>query len=190
MVLVLVASWLFPVITILIKLDSKGRVFFIQDRVGIKNRKFKCIKFRTLKETKMFPEKFSPVVENDPRITRIGRFLRTSNLDEFPQFINVLKGNMSIVGPRPHAIQYDKEYGHTVEEIKLRHTVKPGITGWAQIHGLRGDVSDRKENISRTAKRIEYDLWYIENWSFGLDIKIIFSTIWLTITGRTKAIIN
>ena len=129
-----------------------------------------------------------PVVENDPRVTRIGKFLRKSNLDELPQFLNVLKGDMSAIGPRPHAIPYDKKYGKVVDEIRLRHNVKPGITGWAQVHGLRGDVVDEEENWKRTTKRIQYDLWYIENWTFTLDIQIILITIWQMIRGKTRAV--
>ena len=131
-------------------------------------------------------EKFKPVVLNDPRITRLGRFLRKSNLDELPQFLNVLKGEMSVVGPRPHAVPYDDIYGKVVDEIRLRHNVKPGITGWAQIHGLRGDVAEEEENRMRTRKRIQYDIWYIENWSFTLDIQIILITIWKMLRGKTE----
>ena len=159
----------------------------MQERIGARNKKFKCYKFRTLYEESSSAD-FKPVIENDPRITPVGRFLRKSNIDELPQFFNVLKGDMSIVGPRPHAIPYDDKYGKFVEEIKLRHSIKPGITGWAQIHGLRGDVEDEEENKKRTSKRIEYDLWYIENWSFWLDVQIILQTIWQMLRGRTKAI--
>ncbi|MBT8378442.1 MAG: sugar transferase, partial [Ignavibacteria bacterium] len=103
------------------------------------------------------------------------------------QFINVLKGEMSVVGPRPHAVSYNDMYGKIVDEIRLRHNVKPGITGWAQIHGLRGDVPDEEENTKRTKKRIEYDIWYIENWSFTLDLQIILLTIWKMLKGKTEA---
>jgi len=95
---------------------------------------------------------------------------------------------MSAIGPRPHAIQYDKKYGKVVDEIRLRHNVKPGITGWAQVHGLRGDVEDEEENLIRTTKRIQFDLWYIENWTFTLDIQIILITIWQMIRGKTRAV--
>jgi putative colanic acid biosynthesis UDP-glucose lipid carrier transferase len=115
----------------------------------------------------------------------MGRFLRKSNIDELPQFINVLKGEMSIVGPRPYPMPYDTRYGKIFEEIKLRHNVKPGITGWAQVHGLRGDVIDDEENKKLITKRIEYDLWYIENWTFWLDIQIILLTILQVIRGNT-----
>ncbi len=185
LVIIFVLSWLFPVIFILTKLTSPGPVFFIQDRVGAKNKKFKCYKFRTMKVSSSDPNsKFKPVVENDPRVTKLGRFLRKSNLDELPQFLNVLKGEMSVVGPRPHAVTYDEVYGKIVDEIRLRYNVKPGITGWAQIHGLRGDVPDEEENIRRTRKRIEYDIWYIENWSLTLDIQIILITVWQMLRGK------
>jgi exopolysaccharide biosynthesis polyprenyl glycosylphosphotransferase len=184
---VFVLSWMIPVIFILSRFLSKGSVFFVQKRIGTKNRKFNCYKFRTMLPEREPAEKFKPVVSNDPRITKLGKFLRKSNLDELPQFLNVLKGEMSVVGPRPHAIPYDDIYGKVVDEIRLRHNVKPGITGWAQIHGLRGDVADEEENRKRTRERIEYDIWYIENWSFTLDIQIILITIWKMLRGRTEA---
>jgi putative colanic acid biosynthesis UDP-glucose lipid carrier transferase len=183
--LVLIYSWLYPLIAIFLKKDSDGPVIFIQERIGVKNKKFKCYKFRTLKAVSG-KEHFVPVTMDDPRITGFGRLLRKSNLDEISQFINVLKGEMSIVGPRPHAIPYDNKYGLIVDEIKLRHNVKPGITGWAQVHGLRGDAFSEDENTRRTIKRIEHDIWYIENWSFWLDIQIILLTVWQMIKGDTK----
>jgi len=188
-VIIFILSWLYPIIFILSKLTSPGPVFFIQDRIGTRNEKFNCYKFRTMKvEEESESLTVKPVIEDDPRVTRIGRFLRKSNLDELPQFLNVLKGDMSAIGPRPHAIPYDKKYGKVVDEIRLRHNVKPGITGWAQVHGLRGDVVDEEENRNRTAKRIQYDLWYIENWTFTLDIQIILITIWQMIRGKTRAV--
>lgn len=187
-VILIILSWLAPVIALVLKLTSKGKVFFVQDRIGAKNKKFRCYKFRTMIDDKSAQREFKPAVANDPRITKTGKILRESNLDEIPQFVNVLKGEMSIVGPRPHAVPYDEKYGKIVEEIRLRHNVKPGITGWAQIHGLRGDVEDETESIKRTIKRIEYDLWYIENWSFWLDIQIILLTVWQMISGETKGV--
>lgn len=186
--LVFIYSWLFPVIAFFLKKDSKGPVIFTQDRVGVKNKKFICYKFRTLHSGKKDDELFVPVIKDDPRITRFGSLLRRSNLDELPQFINVLKGEMSVVGPRPHAIPYDDKYRLIVEEIRLRQNVKPGITGWAQVHGLRGDTFSEEENTRRTIQRIEHDIWYIENWSFWLDIQIIILTIWQMIKGDTKGI--
>jgi putative colanic acid biosysnthesis UDP-glucose lipid carrier transferase len=186
--LVLIYSWLFPVIAFFLKKDSRGTVIFRQDRIGVKNKKFICYKFRTLHSEKKENELFVPVIKDDSRITRFGNFLRKSNLDELPQFINVLKGEMSVVGPRPHAIPYDDKYRLIVEDIRLRHNVKPGITGWAQVHGLRGDTFNEEVNARRTIKRIEHDIWYIENWSFWLDIQIIILTIWQMIKGDTKGI--
>lgn len=184
-VFVLLLWWLIPLIGILIKLDSKGPVFFIQNRIGRNNKLFRCYKFRTM--TNEPPQNIvshKVLINNENRITKLGAFLRKTNLDEIPQFINVLIGNMSVVGPRPHAISFDKMYSSMVEEIKLRHRIKPGITGWAQIHGLRGDVQDEEENQQRTKLRIEYDIWYIENWSFWIDIEIIFLTIWQMIRRK------
>lgn len=186
LVSVLLLSWIIPLVFILSRFFSEGSVLFIQKRIGTKNQKFNCYKFRTMLPENELAEKFKPVVLNDPRITRLGRFLRKSNLDELPQFLNVLKGEMSVVGPRPHAVPYDDIYGKVVDEIRLRHNVKPGITGWAQIHGLRGDVADEEENRKRTRKRIQYDIWYIENWSFTLDIQIILITIWKMLRGKTE----
>src|SRR5690606_9318799 len=146
LVIIFVLSWLFPLVALLIKINSKGPVMFIQERFGVRNKKFRCYKFRTLIYSDNRNEKFTPVVEKDPRVTAVGRMLRKTNIDEIPQFFNVLKGDMSVVGPRPHAIMFDMEYEKIFEEIKMRYNVKPGITGWAQIHGLRGDVDDEQEN--------------------------------------------
>lgn len=188
LVLIFIGSWLFLIIAIIQKLTSKGPVFYIQDRVGRKNKIFKCFKFRTMTVDKKRDLAFNPTLKNEANITGIGKFLRKTNLDELPQFINVLLGNMSVVGPRPHAIQFDKKYSEFVEEIKLRHIVKPGITGWAQIHGLRGDSLDEEENKRKTKERIEHDIWYIENWSFGLDIQIIFMTVFQIAKGKAKGL--
>jgi putative colanic acid biosynthesis UDP-glucose lipid carrier transferase len=188
LIVVLVLLILFPLVALLTKLTSKGAVLFVQERIGAKNKKFKCYKFRTLKADKSAGQFFQPVTENDPRLTVVGKFLRRTNIDELPQFINVLKGEMSIVGPRPYPIPYDNRYGKIFDEIKLRHNVKPGITGWAQIHGLRGDVVDDEENKKLITKRIEYDLWYIENWSFWLDIQIILLTILQVLRGKTRKV--
>jgi putative colanic acid biosynthesis UDP-glucose lipid carrier transferase len=186
-VVVFILSILFPIVALLIKFSSKGPILFVQERIGAKNKKFSCYKFRTLKSDKQSGT-FQPVTNNDSRITPFGRFLRKTNIDELPQFINVLKGEMSIVGPRPYPVPYDDRYEKIFEEIKLRHNVKPGISGWAQIHGLRGDVIDEEENKKLISKRIDYDLWYIENWSFGLDIQIIFLTIWQMIVGKSRGV--
>jgi len=188
LVSVFVLSWLVPVVAVLIKFNSKGPVFFVQERFGVRNKKFNCYKFRTLTYLEKSEDKFKPVVDKDPRVTSIGRILRKTNIDELPQFINVLKGDMSVVGPRPHAVMFDVEYEKIFEEIKLRYNVKPGITGWAQIHGLRGDVQDKEENRKRLRKRMEYDLWYIENWSFKLDIQIILMTVWHMVSGESRGV--
>jgi len=188
LVTLLILVWMYPIILIISMIFDNGPVFFLQERLGTKNRKFKCIKFRTMKYEKVHVDEFKPVVENDPRITRVGKFLRKYNLDELPQFINVLIGDMSVVGPRPHAISYNDLYSKIVDEIRLRQNVKPGITGWAQIHGLRGDVIDDEENQKRTKKRIDFDLWYIENWSFFLDIQIILLTVWQMAVGKSRGI--
>ncbi len=182
-VILLVLSWLMPLLAVFIKATSKGTIFFVQDRLGKNNTLFRCYKFRTM-YTDMMNEKFNPVTNDDQRITKIGKLLRKTNLDEIPQFINVFIGNMSVVGPRPHAVSYNNTYSEYVEEIKLRHRIKPGITGWAQIHGYRGDVFDFKENMKRTKRRIEFDIWYIENWTFFQDIKIILETVIQTISGK------
>jgi len=187
-VTLLILSWLYPLLLIISLISDKGPVFFLQDRLGTKNEKFRCIKFRTMKYEKIQLDEFRPVVENDQRITKVGKFLRKNNLDELPQFFNVLIGDMSVVGPRPHPIAHNNVYSKIVNEIRVRENVKPGITGWAQIHGLRGDVTDEEENRRRTKLRIDYDLWYIENWSFTLDIQIIFLTIWQMIVGKSRGV--
>jgi putative colanic acid biosynthesis UDP-glucose lipid carrier transferase len=147
-------------------------VFFEQLRHGWGGKKFKVLKFRT-----MFVHKeegaITQATKNDVRITTVGRFLRRTSLDELPQFLNVLAGSMSIVGPRPHAVEHNEFYKHQIERYMLRHRVKPGITGWAQINGCRGETN----TIDKMKQRIEYDLFYIENWSVFFDIKIIAITI-------------
>lgn len=177
--------WLFPLIFFLNFFNSRGRLLFVQERTGANGKTFRCYKFRTMYEQKETGS-FIPVVEGDNRVTKLGRFLRKTNIDELPQFINVLKGEMSVVGPRPHPISFQIIYEQMVEEIKIRSWVKPGITGWAQIHGLRGDAPDFEENKKRMKKRIDYDLWYIENWSLWLDVQIILLTVWQMLKGDTK----
>lgn len=184
--IVLILSWLVPLIIILNKIYGNGSAIFLQDRIGTGNAVFKCFKFRTMKEH--IEDKFHPTYDGDPRVTKLGKFLRKSNIDEFPQFINILKGEMSLVGPRPHPLPYNEIYQKVVGEIRIRSWVKPGLTGWAQVHGLRGDVFDEEENKKRIMKRVEHDLWYIENWSIWLDIQIILLTIWQMIKGDTKAV--
>lgn len=184
--LLLTFSWLLPIIAIIQKLSSKGPVFFIQKRVGMKNKIFNCFKFRTMYITACDDTNAKATERTDVRVTKFGRILRKTNLDEIPQFINVILGNMSVVGPRPNAISFNEVYNEYIEELKLRNIVKPGITGWAQVHGFRGDSPDPEENRKLIRQRFEYDLWYIENWSIWLDLQIILMTIWQMIKKDTK----
>lgn len=186
MIILFILSWLLPVLWLLIRLDSPGPAFFIQERFGVRKRKFNCYKFRTLTSEKKDPEKFEPIIHKDPRVTRIGKILRKTNIDEIPQFFNVLKGDMSVVGPRPLPIGVEMVYEKVFEEIKMRYNVRPGITGWAQINGLRGEIADEEENKKRIREKMKYDLWYIENWSMKLDFQIILLTIWYMVRGDTK----
>lgn len=161
------------IIAIAIKITSKGPVIFKQHRMGINGRRFKVYKFRSME---VHSEKDGQVTQasfDDPRVTPLGAFLRRTSLDELPQFYNVLQGRMSIVGPRPHALAHNDYYKDLVESYMKRHKVKPGITGWAQVNGYRGET----DTIEKMHKRVECDLWYINNWSLGLDLKIIFLTI-------------
>ena len=148
-----------------------GRIFFLQKRTGIEGSTFICYKFRTMKPNG--DADLLQAYDGDPRITPFGKFLRDTSLDEMPQFWNVLKGDMSIVGPRPHMLLHTSEYEKLIPQYVQRLAVRPGITGWAQVNGLRGET----ENIDKMRKRVEYDIWYIRNWSIGLDLKIIFRTI-------------
>jgi Undecaprenyl-phosphate glucose phosphotransferase len=184
-ILIFICSWLFPLIILLIKTSSKGPAIFVQDRIGKNNKIFKCYKFRTM-YINSDKKSFVPTTKDDLRVTGIGKFLRKSNMDELPQIFNVLFGDMSFVGPRPHPIAFNNAYTELYDEIKLRHLVRPGITGWAQVHGLRGDVLDEEEQRIRTIKRIEHDIWYIENWTFSLDLQIILLTVWQMIKADTK----
>lgn len=169
-VIVFVLSWLYPLLALLIKLTSRGPVLFIQKRVGFAGRSFNCYKFRTMVVNKEANTK--QAVENDPRITRIGRFLRVSNLDEFPQFFNVLKGDMSIVGPRPHMHKDCQDFSAYIVDYKFRNLTKPGITGLSQVKGYRGPTKDF-ESIFR---RYQWDCFYVRNMSFRMDMRIIRMT--------------
>lgn len=169
-VMILILWWLIPIIAFLIKLESKGPVFFKQLRSGKNNKPFTCYKFRTLKVNTTSDN--MQVTKNDKRFTVIGQFLRKTNIDELPQFLNVLENTMSVVGPRPHMLQHTHEFGEISEHYMARHYLKPGITGWAQINGYRGEITNRDLLI----KRIEYDIWYMEHWSMWLDMKIILFT--------------
>ncbi|WP_372651651.1 exopolysaccharide biosynthesis polyprenyl glycosylphosphotransferase [Draconibacterium sp.] len=167
-------SWLFPIIALLIKLDSKGPVFFVQERTGINNKTFRCLKFRSMKVNNEANDK--QATANDDRITKLGRLMRRTNIDELPQFLNVLSGQMSVVGPRPHMLKHTEEYSSLIDNYLVRHYVKPGITGWAQVKGLRGET----KKLSAMENRVKADMEYIENWRFAWDMKII----WQTVFGR------
>lgn len=182
LVLVLICSWLFPVIAFLIKRNSNGSVFFIQKRYGFHEEVFSCIKFRTMIENDESTTKTTS--DNDSRITKIGKFLRRTSLDEMPQFINVLKGEMSVVGPRPHMLAVDNYYKPKIGRYTLRSLANPGITGLAQVSGLRGDSGNSEVEMN---KRILADAFYVRNWSFMLDMVIILKTIILVARGDKNA---
>ncbi|KMQ66803.1 glycosyl transferase [Chryseobacterium angstadtii] len=181
-ILVLLCSWLFPIIALLIKATSKGPVFFVQKRYGFHEEVFSCLKFRTMVVNEESSTKTT--AENDSRITKIGKFLRKTSLDELPQFINVLNGEMSIVGPRPHMLAVDNYYKPKIGRYSLRSMVSPGITGLAQVSGLRGDYGDVEVEMK---KRILADTFYVRNWSFVLDLVIILKTVLLVIGGDKNA---
>lgn len=164
-------SWLFPIIALMIKLDSKGPVFFQQQRTGIDNEIFNCLKFRTMQVNEDADSK--QAVLNDSRISRIGAILRKYNLDELPQFFNVLFGEMSVVGPRPHMLQHTDQYSTLINHYKVRHYVKPGVSGWAQVNGYRGLTDE----LWKMEKRVEFDMEYLKNWNFFWDLKIIYLTL-------------
>lgn len=181
-VLVFVCTWLFPIIAILIRTSSKGPVFFLQKRYGFHEDVFHCIKFRTMVVND--ESTTSTTKENDTRITRVGKFLRKTSLDELPQFINVLRGQMSVVGPRPHMLAVDNYYKPKIGRYSLRSMVNPGITGLAQVSGLRGDFGDVEVEMK---KRVLADAFYVRNWSFVLDLVIILKTVLLVIGGDKNA---
>jgi len=181
LVVLFVLSWLTPIIAILIKLESRGPVFFKQSRNGFNYKEFDCYKFRS-----MMPNKDANLYQatrGDLRITKVGRFIRKTSIDELPQFFNVLFGDMSVVGPRPHMVSHTDMYAKKIDKFMVRHFVKPGITGLAQTSGYRGEVETDKDIIGR----VKYDIFYIENWSIFLDIKIITKTFVNAIRGEEKA---
>jgi putative colanic acid biosynthesis UDP-glucose lipid carrier transferase len=179
-VLILLVIWpILLTVAIAVKLDSPGPVFFRQNRAGWSGKSFKIWKFRSMYVHQEEPGKLKQAQKNDSRITRVGAFIRKTSLDELPQIFNVLSGDMSLVGPRPHAIQHDKEYSERIYDYFARHHIKPGITGLAQVRGFRGETVE----INQMIQRIESDIEYINNWSVGLDITIIFRTIF-AITGK------
>jgi len=180
-VIVFILSWLTPLIAIFIKLESKGPVFFKQSRNGFNYKEFDCYKFRS-----MMPNSSAHLYQatrDDIRVTRTGRFIRKTSIDELPQFFNVLFGDMSVVGPRPHMVSHTDMYAKRIDKFMVRHFVKPGITGLAQISGYRGEVESDKDIIGR----VKYDIFYVENWSLLLDLKIIFQTFINVVKGEEKA---
>ena len=181
LVIIFILSWLTPLIAILIKLESKGPVFFKQSRNGFNFREFDCYKFRS-----MMPNRDANLYQatrGDERVTKVGKFIRKTSIDELPQFFNVLFGDMSVVGPRPHMVSHTNMYAKKIDKFMVRHFVKPGITGLAQTSGFRGEVESDKDIIGR----VKYDIFYIENWSILLDIKIIFQTFINAVKGEDKA---
>ncbi len=180
-IIVFILSWLIPIMAILIKIESKGPVFFRQLRSGKNNRPFWCYKFRSM--TVNSNSDSLQATKNDSRITKVGAFLRKTSLDEFPQFLNVLLGDMSIAGPRPHMLKHTEEYRKVISKYMVRHFVKPGITGWAQVNGFRGET----QKAYLMQKRVEHDIWYMENWSLMLDVRIVFMTIINIFKGEDKA---
>jgi putative colanic acid biosynthesis UDP-glucose lipid carrier transferase len=173
---IFLGSFIFPLLAIIIKLSSKGPIFFKQERWGLNNKRITCYKFRSMyKESSDIDEEgnFQQAQKNDPRITLIGKILRKTNMDELPQFWNVLMGNMSVVGPRPHPTQLNIESMELVDNYMLRHMVIPGITGLAQVNGCRGETRTTED----MQKRVNFDLYYIQRWNFWLDLQIIIQTV-------------
>jgi Undecaprenyl-phosphate glucose phosphotransferase len=176
LILLICTGPLMLVIAALIKLESRGPVFFVQERFGFNNSVIRVLKFRTMRSSCGDPSGQRRTVRNDPRVTRVGRVLRRFSLDELPQLINVIRGDMSLVGPRPHAVAMmagDQFYYEAVEEYPRRHRVKPGITGWAQVNGSRGEI----DTLAKAQARVRLDLYYIEHWSLWLDVKILVKTV-------------
>lgn len=174
-------SWITPIIALLIKIESSGPVFFKQTRNGIKYKEFTCYKFRSMVEN--IDAHIQQATKNDKRVTKIGKILRKTSLDELPQFYNVLIGNMSVVGPRPHMIKENERYSKSVNKFMVRHFVKPGITGLAQVKGFRGEIETNEDIINR----VKFDIYYLENWSLILDLNIVFLTTINFLTGHKKA---
>jgi putative colanic acid biosysnthesis UDP-glucose lipid carrier transferase len=181
LVIVLVLSWLLPLLAFLIRIDSKGPVFFKQKRSGKDNEDFLCWKLRSMCVNG--DSDLKQAEKNDTRITRIGKYLRQYNLDELPQFFNVLIGDMSIIGPRPHMLKHTEDYSKTINKFMVRHFIKPGITGLSQVKGYRGETKDPE----MMRRRVQVDIFYIENWSFLLDMKILFLTVFNMLRGEENA---
>ena len=180
-VLLTIYPILYVILGILIKLSSPGPILFKQKRTGLYGRDFECFKFRTMRVNAEADT--VQAVKDDPRKTRIGNFLRKSNLDEFPQFVNVFLGDMSVVGPRPHMLKHTEQYSALIDKYMVRHLVKPGVTGWAQVTGYRGET----KTLEQMEGRVKRDVWYIENWTFFLDLKIIVVTVLNMFKGEKNA---
>lgn len=181
LILLTIFPFIYLIVGILIKLSSPGPILFKQLRTGVNGEEFYCYKFRSMKVNK--DSDIQQAAKNDPRKTKLGNFLRKSSIDELPQFINVFKGNMSVVGPRPHMLKHTQEYSQLVDRYMLRHFIKPGITGWAQVNGYRGET----KTVKQMHNRVKHDVWYMENWSFILDIKIVVKTITNALHGEENA---
>jgi putative colanic acid biosynthesis UDP-glucose lipid carrier transferase len=180
LVIFFILSWLTVILGLLIKFESRGPIFFKQNRPGFKQKDFLCYKFRSMMINKTTEKE---ATRNDPRVTKIGKFIRKTSLDELPQFFNVLIGDMSVVGPRPHLWSQNRAYGNKVKKYMIRHHVSPGVTGLAQVRGFRGEIETDEDMINR----IKYDVFYIENWSIWMDIKIIIQTVINIFKGEEKA---
>lgn len=180
-IIIFILSWLVPILAFLIKLESEGPVFFKQMRTGKSGSPFICFKFRSLRMNDEADSR--QVTANDSRYTRIGKFMRKTNLDEMPQFLNVLLGDMSVVGSRPHMLKHTQDYARLHKRYMTRHYVKPGVTGWAQVNGYRGEIKVDEQLI----KRVDHDIWYMENWNFWLDIRIVLQTLTATFKGDKNA---
>lgn len=176
-----VLSWMSVILYMISFPGRHGGLFFLQKRTGIDGKEFTCIKYRTMRRNREANEK--QAVFNDERVTPTGRFLRKLSLDELPQFLNVLAGQMSVVGPRPHMLRHTEEYRNLIQGFMLRHTVKPGITGLAQVNGFRGEI----KNMNDLRNRVESDVSYVENWSINLDLRIIAQTLWVLVRGQKEA---
>ncbi|HEY0433078.1 MAG TPA: undecaprenyl-phosphate glucose phosphotransferase [Chitinophagaceae bacterium] len=181
LVIIFILSWMIPLIGLAIWLESRGPIFFIQMRSGKDNKSFGCIKFRSMRVNR--ESHTIQATRNDPRVTKVGSFLRRTSLDEFPQFLNVFMGQMSIVGPRPHMLKHTTDFSAKINKYMVRHFLKPGITGWAQVNGFRGET----RTLWDIEGRVQYDIWYLENWSLWLDTRIIFMTFYRLIVGDRKA---
>ena len=177
-VAIFILSWLIPLIGILIKIESRGPIIFSQLRTGRNNKPFRCLKFRSMYVNRESDLKSAS--KNDSRVTRIGAFLRKTSLDEFPQFLNVLLGEMSLVGPRPHMVKHTSDFSKMVDHYMIRQFLKPGITGWAQINSFRGEIIDPIQ----IKRRVASDLWYLEHWNIWLDLRIIFLTVYQVFTDN------